>query len=136
MAVDRDPENPRLNYQLGRTYGYSGRGEEAMPYRMKAVEQDYPQSLFVIGYLYFIGRTIEQDTCKAMELWIRGARYQRVAALVALPKHYMQGDFNDCGVTIPPEDLRAYLEQAKTVSSGDYYVGLLVDELLEELDAR
>ena len=28
-AVEADPENPRLNYQLARAYGYSGRGEEA-----------------------------------------------------------------------------------------------------------
>ena len=62
-AVAADPENPRLNYQLGRAYGYSGMGEEAMPYRLKALEKDYPQSLFVIGYLYLLGRTIEQDTC-------------------------------------------------------------------------
>ena len=26
-AVSNDPENPRLNYQLGRAYGYSGQGE-------------------------------------------------------------------------------------------------------------
>ena len=49
-AVAADPDNPRLNYQLGRAYGYSGRGEEAMPYRLKALEADYPQSLLVIGY--------------------------------------------------------------------------------------
>ena len=76
---------PRLNYQLGRAYGYSGRGEEAMPYRLKALEADYPQSLFVIGYLYSIGRTIEPDICKTYELWQRAARYRRLAALVALP---------------------------------------------------
>jgi hypothetical protein len=136
VALARDPENPRLNYQLGRTYGYSNRGEEAMPYRMKAVEHDYPQSLFVIGYLYLLGRTIEQDSCKAMELWIRGAKYRRLAALIALPRHYMRGDFDACGVEIPPEDIRAYLEEAKLQSGGDYYVGLLAEDLLAEANRR
>ena len=78
-------ECDRLNYQLGRAYGYSNRGEEAMPYRLKALSKDYPQSTFVIGYLYLIGRTIEQDTCKALELWQRSAKYRRLAALVSLP---------------------------------------------------
>lgn len=133
-AVAADPENPRLNYQLGRAYGYSGRGEEAMPYRLKALEQDYPQSLFVIGYLYLNGWTIEQDICKAQELWIRGAKYQRLAALVSLPRHTMAGDFDDCGVDIPVSDLRAYLERAGEMSS-DYYVGMLVEELLEDVAA-
>jgi tetratricopeptide (TPR) repeat protein len=132
-AVAEDPDNPRLNYQLGRAYGYSNRGEEAMPYRLAAIEADYPQSLFVIGYLYFSGRTIEQNTCKALELWQRGAHYRRLAALVALPRHYMRGDFAECGVKIPEEDLRAYLNEAKSLSS-DYYVGMLVEDLLTELE--
>jgi tetratricopeptide (TPR) repeat protein len=133
-AVAADPENPRLNYQLGRAYGYSGMGDQAMPYRLKALEQDYPQSLFVIGYLYLLGLTIDQDICKAQELWLRGAKYQRLAALVALPRHTMQGDFDDCGVDIPVSDLRAYLERADELSS-DYYVGMLVEELLEDVAA-
>jgi TPR repeat protein len=136
IAVAKDPENPRLNYQLGRAYGYSNRGEEAMPYRLKAVEKEYPQSLFVIGYLYLLGRTIEQDKCKTVELWIKSAQYRRLAALVALPRHYMRGDFEGCGVNIPPDDLRAYLEEARATSGGDYYVNLLTEDLLNEWEAK
>lgn len=132
-AVAADPDNPRLNYQLGRAYGYSGRGEEAMPYRLKAVAQDYPQSLFVIGYLHLLGQTIEQDACRARDLWLRAARYQRLAALVALPKHELDGDFAACGAPVPAATLRAFLEKAQALS-GDYYLGLLIDELLQDLD--
>ena len=135
QAVAADPDNPRLNYQLGRAYGYSGRGEEAMPYRLKALESDYPQSLFVIGYLYSIGRTIEPDICKTYELWQRAARYRRLAALVALPRHSLQGDFEACGAAISPADLRFYLNEAKA-QSNDYYVGMLVDDLLADVDQR
>ena len=63
-ALEADPDNPRLNYQLGRAYGYSGRGEEAMPYRLKALAADYPQSTFVIGYISLLGMTIDQDSCR------------------------------------------------------------------------
>lgn len=132
VAVKADPDNPRLNYQLGRAYGYSGRGEEAMPYRLRALEADYPQSTFVIGYLYLLGRTIEQDTCKALDLWQRSARYRRLAALISLPRHYLDGDFAKCDVKLSNSDLRAYLNEAKTVSD-DYYVGMLVEELLAQV---
>ena len=135
QAVAADPDNPRLNYQLGRAYGYSGRGEEAMPHRLKALEANYPQSLFVIGYLYSVGHTIEPDVCKTYELWQRAAGYRRLAALVALSRHSLRGDFEACGPAIPPEDLRAYLNEAKAQSS-DYYVGMLVDDLLAEVDER
>lgn len=133
-ALEKDPDNPRLNYQLGRAYGYSGRGEDAMPYRLKALEADYPQSTFVIGYLHLIGSTIEQDTCRALALWQRSARNRRLAALVSLPRSYMRGQFESCGVTLSPADLEAYLTEAKKLS-GDYYVGMLVDDLLAELAA-
>ncbi len=131
-AVEADPDNPRLNYQLGRAYGYSGRGEEAMPYRLKAVAADYPQSLFVIGHLYRIGSTIDQDVCKTVDLWRRSARYRRLAALVALPRHYMRGEFDGCGVEIPDDELRAYLEEAAGMSD-NFYVDMLVEDLLQEL---
>lgn len=135
IAVKADPENPRLNYQLGRAYGYSGLGEEAMPYRLKALEKNYPQSTFVIGFLHLIGRTIEQDTCRAMQLWQQSARNRRLAALVALPRAYMRGTFDSCGVKISNADLADYLNEAKAMS-GDFYVGLLVEDLLTEVAAR
>ena len=110
-AVAADPDNPRLNYQLGRAYGYSGRGEEAMPYRLKALEADYPQSLFVIGYLYSIGRTIEPDICKTYELWQRAARYRRLAALVALPRHSLRADHSPGGSPRLPERSQGEIER-------------------------
>lgn len=134
-AVSADPDNPRLNYQLARAYGYSGRGEEAMPYRLRSLEADYPQSTFVIGYIKMLGQTIDPDTCGAFKLWTRSARYRRLAALVSLPYHYLRGDFDSCDVEISDAELRTYLEEAKRLS-GDYYVGLLVEELLAKLDSE
>ena len=99
-----------------------------MPYRQKALDQDYPQSLFVIGYLHLIGVTIEQDTCRALELWQQAARYRRLAALVALPRHYMRGDFAECGVEMPAADLMEYLAEARK-QTGDYYITMLIEEL-------
>ena len=54
---------------------------------------------------------------------------------VALPGHSLRGDFEACGPAITPENLRAYLNEAKAQSS-DYYVGMLVDDLLAEVDER
>ena len=57
------------------------------------------------------------------------------AALVALPRHYMRGDFAACEADISAADLRAYLREAGRISS-DYYVGMLVEDLLAEVDRR
>jgi len=134
-AVAADPQNPRLNYQLARALGYSDRGEEAMPYRDQAVARDYPQSTFVVGYLHMLGSTIEQDTCRAQALWVRSARYRRLAALVALPRHVMRGDFDQCDLRISDEDLAAYLAEAAGLTE-DYYISMLIAVLQENLAAR
>lgn len=131
-AVSEDPQNPRLNYQLGRALGYSNRGDEAMPYRLKAVELDYPQSTFVIGYLHLLGSTIEQDTCRAHQLWLRSAHYRRLAALVALPRHTLNGDFDGCPQPVSPDDMAAMLAEAEKLSS-DYYTSMLIEVLQEKL---
>ena len=134
-AVAADPENPRLNYQLARALGYSDRGEEAMPYRDAAVAADYPQSTFVVGYLHMLGSTIEQDACRAQKLWVRSARYRRLAALIALPRHVMRGDFAQCGLDISDDDLAAYLDEAAR-QADEYYISMLVAVLQENLAAR
>ncbi|NKB44704.1 MAG: hypothetical protein GKS03_10550 [Alphaproteobacteria bacterium] len=133
-AVAADPDNPRLNYQLGRVYGYSGQWQKAMPYRLKAVEAEYPQSLFVIGYLYFSGNTIdEKNPCKTVKMWRRGAELGRLAAQVALPRHYMRGDFESCGVKIPESELAGYLDAAEA-QTGDFYTSMLIEDLRAELN--
>ena len=77
--------------------------------------------------------TLDQDICKAMELWRRGAHYRRLAALVALPRHYMRGDFAECGVEISPDQLMAYLQDAKELTRA-YYQTMLIEDLMVEVD--
>ncbi|MEM1261635.1 MAG: hypothetical protein AAGH76_04530 [Pseudomonadota bacterium] len=135
VAVANDPDNPRLNYLLGRAYGYSGRSEDAMPYRNKALAADYPQSTFTFGYLHLLGLGVPKDPCLTLEYWQRSAKYKRLAALVSLPRHYLRGDFDSCEVELSASTLTAYLTEARAQSS-DYYVGLLIEDLEADLSAR
>jgi len=133
-ALKKDPDNPRLNYQMGRLYGYSGQWEKGMPYRMKAVEAKYPQSLFVIGWLYLTGQTIDKkDPCKTVGMWREAAKLNRLAAQVALPHYYKQGAFQACGVEIPAAEMLGYLDAAAKQTNGDFYTELLIAELRADL---
>ncbi len=134
-AVKRDPENPRLNYQMGRLYGYSGQWEKGMPYRKKAVDLKYPQSLFVIGWLYLSGDTIDKkDPCLTQAMWRESAQLNRLAAQVGLPHYTKLGAFKGCGLEIPKEEMLSYIEAASKQTDGDFYIRLLVDELREDLN--
>lgn len=133
-AVKKDPENPRLNYQLGRAYGYSGRGAEAMPYRLKAVEKGYPQSLFVIGWIYLVGQNIEQNICLGGFLLRESAFAGRIAGQVGFPTYVLDGKFKECpDVKQDKGELLAMLDLAAKQTGGNYYQDLLIANLRERI---
>jgi len=135
LAVSRDPTNPRLRYQLGRVYGYSGQGEKGVPHREAAVAADYPQALFVIGYLHLEGlNKARKDVCRAAELIHRSALYGRFAGLVAYPMWVMQGRFEGCTTPQDSQQLKAFLDEAAAQTS-DFYKQSLITELRSKLAA-
>jgi TPR repeat protein len=136
-AVKKDPENPRLNYQLGRAYGYSGMGKEAMPYRLKAVSKGYPQSLFVIGWIYMTGQNIEKNVCLGGFLLRESAFAGRIAGQLGFPTYVLDGNFNDCpDVKKDKAELLAMLDLAEKQMGGNYYQQLLVMNLRQRIKSE
>lgn len=136
-AVRADPRNPRLNYQLARVYGYSGSGEKAIPYRAVAVDADYPQALFVVGYLHLTGLNKQpKDVCRAGELLRRSALQGRLAGQVGFPRWALQGLFAGCPVRQDPAEMLSFLDAAKKQTGGDFYKDQLIAVLEEQVSAR
>ena len=136
-AVKADPKNPRLNYQLARVYGYSGVGEKAIPYRKAATDADYPQALFVVGFITLNGMNKQpQDTCAAADLIRRSALQGRLAGQVGFPHYVLSGTFDQCPVRKDWAELQRFLDAAKAQIGGDYYQGLLVENLTRQVQAR
>lgn len=132
-AVAADPANPRLKYQLARVYGYSGQGEKAYPHREAAIAADYPQALFVNGYLHFLGiNKARKDLCRAGSLFRRSAQYGRLAGQVGFTRYALDGAFEGCGVTIDPQELMDFLRAAQEASGG-YYESMLIGMLRKEV---
>ncbi|HPF27086.1 MAG: hypothetical protein R3F58_16625 [Steroidobacteraceae bacterium] len=135
VAVARDPENPRLRYQLGRVYGYSGQGEKATEHREAAVAANYPQALFVIGYLHLEGlNKAPQDACRAAELIHRSAQYGRIAGQLGYPMWVMEGRFKGCKAPQDKAEMLAFLDAA-AAQSRDFYHQSLVKLLKQDLAA-
>lgn len=133
LAVARDPANPRLRYQLGRVYGYAGQGEKAVEHREAAVAADYPQALFVIGYLHLEGlNKARKDPCRAASLIHRSALYGRFAGLVGYPMWVMQGRFAGCATSQDPKELQSFLDTAAAQTT-DFYKQSLIGELRSKL---
>lgn len=135
-AVDRDPENPRLQYQLARVLGYSGQGTLATPHRAKAVEGRYPQALFVVGFLYLTGQNENpKDPCRAGELMRESAIEGRIAGQIGFPRYAMQGLFDGCDVKVERTELLGFLDGAARQVAGDYYRTMLVELVRESVNA-
>ena len=137
-AVAADPANPRLNYQLARALGYAGRGREAAANRQAAVDGNYPQALFVVGFIHLFGlNDAERDPCKAAVLIRRSADAGRLAGLLGYPAYLLTGRFAGCPADLPKAQLLGYLERARAmVGPGDFYRGLLIDTLEAQIRAR
>ena len=134
-AVAGDPDNPRLNYQLGRALGYSGRGAEALPYRAKAIAGEYPQALFVIGYITMLGLNEQpKDVCRGADLIRRSAIAGRLAGQTGFVHWAMEGRFKGCKVKIDKSEMTGFLSRAKASVGSDFYNGLLVESLQARLD--
>lgn len=137
-AVGADPENPRLNYQLARAYGYSGLHAEGRPYRMKALNAGYPQSLFVFGYIRISGWDGgPKDPCYGGELVRRSAVAGRFAGLVGFPHYALTGQFDGCSAypKIDAAEMSTFLEKAERKAEG-YYQRILVEQLKHDIKEK
>lgn len=134
-AVSSDPRNPRLRYQLARVYGYSGQGERGVEHREAAIAGDYPQALFVVGFLHLEGlNQATRDPCRAGQLIRRSAQYGRLAGQVGFPMWTLEGRFAGCDVPQEPAELLAFLDAAAARTS-DFYQGSLIRLLRRDVEA-
>jgi tetratricopeptide (TPR) repeat protein len=135
-ALERDPENPRLHYQLARVLGYSGQGKLAMPHRARAIEARYPQGLFVNGFLYLTGQNENpKDVCRAAELIRASAIEGRLAGQLGYPYYLLKGSFAGCqGAQADKAELLGFLDAAQRQVGSDFYQGLLIDLLRAEVN--
>ncbi len=130
IAVKNDPVSGRLNYQLARALGYSGRGKEAAGNRDAAIRADYPQALFVVGYIHLFGlNDAQKDVCKAADLIRRSALKGRQAGLVGFPHWAMLGRFKDCPVRQDKAEMEEFLNRARGQVDGDFYQTILIESL-------
>jgi len=134
-AVEADPANPRLNYQLARAYGYSGKHAQGDVYRRVALKAGYPQSLFVVGYIRISGWDGKApDPCYGGELVRLSAESGRLAGLIGFPHYAVMGKFAKCGADfkIDQKEMADFLAQAKNRKL-NYYQRILVEQLEDQL---
>jgi hypothetical protein len=100
------------------------------------VAPNYPQALFVIGYMSLTGMNQQpKDVCRGAELIRRSAQQNRIAGQLGFVYYVLRGDFKDCKVRKDKQEMLGFLAAARKVAQGDYYQNLLADKLEEDLRA-
>ena len=102
---------------------YAGRTEEALPYLYRAaMEMDYPQAQYVLGYLKDTGlQGVSVDSCGAGRLWRRAALQGLFYAEYSVGKWELEGRFADCDWHRAPGEIAGFLRSAHAKSA---YTGL------------
>ena len=118
-AVKRRPEEPRFQYQAGRSLFYAGRTADSLPYLERAAKaMDYPQAQYVLGYLKDVGlQGVAVDTCGAGRLWRRAAMQGLFYAEYSVAKDLMGGKFDQCDWHYDPQEIVSFLESAHAKSA-------------------
>jgi TPR repeat protein len=77
-AVSKNPDSPRLNFELGRAYDADKNFGEAVKYFVKAAAAHFALAEVNLGSLYFNGQGVEKDYAEAAK-WDRRAADQGLA---------------------------------------------------------
>jgi len=132
--LQRDPANPRLNYQIARIYGYKGDIAAGDKHRRLAAEAGYPMAVFAIAYLRAFGPEAGRDRCQGGLLMRQAARAGSFAALVGYPAYLFNGSFSACSDLRPDKaELLGFVAAAKPKAQG-HIEELLVESLTRDVD--
>ena len=133
-AVARDPDSPRLNYQLSRLHGYVGQTKQAAKARDVAIAARYPIALFVQSFEVAFGKGPEADRCRGARMMVEAARAGAFAARVAVPAYRLSGEFSACH-DLPDRDQMLTLLEAARPQTISHFETLLIDSLEREVRA-
>jgi TPR repeat protein len=134
-ALQTDPGNARLHYNLGRALFLRNRHTEALRESAVAAEQQHRQAEFVLGLWYTDGIKGESapDPCLALPLWRDAAERGHYAARLSLAHEWLRGRYRSCSGAPDHAVIESMLRAAAPAAESDYYQRMLVNELSERL---
>lgn len=132
----REPENPRLLFQFGRVLEIANRSEWANAYYARAAELGYSAAMVNLGYNFRVGRGVERNPQRALDLTIQAANLGNLRARTNVGTAFQTGT----GVEADPEEGILWLRLAASLgwphaanALGDAYrTGLGVEQDLTE----
>lgn len=90
-AVRRNPDKPRLQFQLGRAFYANKQYDDALPLFRRAAEREYPVAMYRLGKMHQRGIGLTKDYRLSVSWFRRGAEAGNAAAMNDLGWMYERG---------------------------------------------
>ncbi|HET6467849.1 MAG TPA: caspase family protein [Geminicoccaceae bacterium] len=87
----RDPDNPRLMFQLGRALDIAGHYEQARHLYEQAIARGYSAAMVNLGYMILRGRLGATDDARTAELYRQAGDLGNLRARTNLGRLYLEG---------------------------------------------
>lgn len=137
-----DPDNPHLMYTLGHALYYDHPWQDrkrSIELLRAAASKGHSQAHFALGLFYSngeLGDILPQDYCEGAKHHLIAARWGRYASLISYSRFALKGRYDKCTEQVDWKEVAGFLDLARGSAQYDWYDGLLIDDLEEQLANR
>jgi ketosteroid isomerase-like protein len=127
----RFPNDPRLTFQLGRVYGYSGDRAKTLAAREASAAAGNHNSIFLLGYLDWVAAKDDAARCQAAREMKLAADRGNYSGQLTYASFYLEGKFEICPDAATASEVAAYVAAAKPAVDG-FFETRFADHLIAE----
>jgi len=129
------PNDPRLNFQLGRLYGYAGDKVKTLAAREAAAAAGNHNVIFLLGYLDWVTAKSDAARCTAASEMKLAADRGNYSAQITYAVYFNEGKFKFCEGQASKTEVAAYVAAAKPAVDG-FFETRLQEHLAWELGEK
>ena len=130
----RFPNDPRINFQLGRIYGYAGDKAKTLERRQAAAAAGNHNAIFLLGYLDWVAARDDTAKCVAARDMKLAADRGNYSAQMTYASYYLENKLKMCPDSATRSEINAYVAAARPAADGFFEIRL-ADHLAAELAA-
>jgi ketosteroid isomerase-like protein len=130
----RFPNDPRLTFQLGRVYGYSGDAAKTLAAREASAAAGNHNTIFLLGYLDWVAAKDDSARCQAAREMKLAADRGNYSGQLTYASFFFEGKFAACPDAASTTEVAAYVAGARPAVDG-FFETRFADHLLAQTKA-
>jgi ketosteroid isomerase-like protein len=131
----RFPDDPRLNFQLGRIYGYAGDRTKTLAARRAAARAGNHNAIFLLAYLDWTAAKDETARCTAARDMKLAADRGNYSAQLTYASFFLEDKFKACPEVATRGEVSGYIAAARPAVDG-FFETRLADHLAAQMASQ